>query len=276
METYARAAMQEWMDKVRHRTEQDFVPWYCNYWTQQWLDVKAAWYQANHAEGGSTPAEQLAAYLEEQYEALVLEPVREEIDPDKVMDEAASAYVDTLRDDIQGLHDQYRLPPAQLHERLDHIPAIVPDTDRGKGTSLYQLLQSRDITRVPAYMVLVGSIRSAGGTVSFKPLNDRFVLVASSIAEKAQRRLAGRGAATAASAALGGVGMVLGIGVTMWSALEHAKALPALETEIRQQLRAGLDSVWSEASADLDNTVLGPVHHISSNIEVGLLFPQVD
>jgi hypothetical protein len=60
------------------------------------------------------------------------------------------------------------------------------------------------------------------------------------------------------------------------AALEHAKALPALETEIRQQLRSGLDFVWSEASADLDNTVLGPVHHISSNIEVGLLFPQVD
>ncbi len=75
----------------------------------------------------------------------------------------------------------------------------------------------------------------------------------------------------AASAALGGVGILLGMGVTAWGAIEHSRDRPAMEAEIRQELRSGLDAMWNDVLANFDDTVMGAVHHISSEIDVRLL-----
>lgn len=270
----ARSAMQQWVENVRHGAETEFVPWYCSYWTQQWLGIKAAWYQGDHSNGGPPAVEQLAAYLQEQFGERVVEPARERIDPAKVMDEAASVYVRALRNHIRHLQDRYRIPEDQLRARFERIPAIVGQSGSRQGASLYQVLQADDITKDSAYSAYASAIRGTGPLVSFGPLTERFSLVAAPIVDKAAGRLAGRGAATAASAALGGVGILLGIGVSMWSAIDYDNARPAVEAEIRQQLTAGLDSVWNDTLANLDHTVLGPVHHMSTNIAVGLIFPQ--
>jgi hypothetical protein len=275
-EAYARTAMEEWIDKVRQRTEAEFVSWYGAYWTRQWLDLKAAWYAANGSEAGATTAERLAAYLRVQYGARVLDPVRREIDPDKVVDDAASVYVHALRDELQRLPDRYHVPPDELHQRLDQIPAIVPPSDPRQNVSLYQLMQASDITQTLAYAALVAPIRSAGGVIALQPLWDRLDTVAAAIADEAGGKLAVRGTATAASAMLGGVGILLGMGITAWQAAEHSSAQPGLEAELRQQLGLGLDAVWSDALANLDTTVLVAVHHMSSNIDISLLRPQTD
>jgi hypothetical protein len=269
-EAYARTAMEEWIDEVRQRTESDFVPWYCGYWTQQWLGLKAGWYAANRSEGRATTAAQLAAYLQAQYDARVLEPVRRETDPDEIMDDATAAYVLALRDELQGLPERFHVSPDELDERLDRIPAIVPTRDPRQGVSLHQLMAAGDITQVPAYLALVAPVRAAGGAISLQPLRDGLESVAAGIADGSLGKLAARGTATAASAALGPPGILLGAGITAWGAIEHSRDRPALEAELRQVLDAGLDAVWTAALANLDSTVLAPVRHISSTIDVSL------
>jgi hypothetical protein len=37
---YARRSMRVWKEQVQQRTENDFIPWFTGYWTQQWLTLR--------------------------------------------------------------------------------------------------------------------------------------------------------------------------------------------------------------------------------------------
>lgn len=47
---YVRGSMENWRGRVSQRTETDFIPWFTDYWTQQWLAIKLAWYNLNAGE----------------------------------------------------------------------------------------------------------------------------------------------------------------------------------------------------------------------------------
>jgi hypothetical protein len=273
-EAYAQGAMAGWMDAVRQRTEADFVPWFCGYWTQQWLGLKAGWYAANRSDGDGSAAEQLAAYLQAQYAARVLEPVGREIDPGRITDDTTAAYVGALRDALEGVPNRFRVPRDALDARLERIPAIAPAGDPRQGVSLRQLMVADDVAQLPAYVALVTPLRGTGGGIGFQPVHDGLAGMATGLADGSLGKLAARGTATAASAALGPPGILIGAGITAWGAIEHSRSRPALEAELREALRVGLDAVWIEALAHLEDTVLAPVRHISSTIDVNLLSLQ--
>jgi hypothetical protein len=272
---YARTTMEEWINKVRQRTEEGFIPWYSGYWTQQWLALKVARYQSHSSDGAATAAEQLAAYLQQQYYARVLEPVRREIDPDKMVDQATSVYVRVLGDEIQAIPDRYHVPLNEFHKRLDEIPAIALSTVPQQTASLYQLLQADDITQMPAYRVLVAQLLSAGGGISPRPSRGKLDPLAKSVANKLVRQLAARGMATAAAAAVGPVGILVGIGITAWGAVEHSKQRPALEAQLRESLSSALDEMWTSCLENFDSGVMGAVHHISGQVDMSLLTPEI-
>ena len=41
---YARGAMEYWRTRVYELTEENFIPWFSSYWTQEWLSMKVSWY----------------------------------------------------------------------------------------------------------------------------------------------------------------------------------------------------------------------------------------
>ena len=121
---YARGFMDSWRGRVHERTEADFIPWFTGYWTQQWLAIKMAWYKLSTGEGPDPAVQRLAAYLQEQYDERVLEPVAREIDPDAVRGEATMLYIQILGEQLPVIQRRYDVPQAQFDRRLRNIPAI--------------------------------------------------------------------------------------------------------------------------------------------------------
>lgn len=261
---------------MRQRTEEDFIPWYAGYWTQQWLALKVVWYQSQHSVGAVTAAEQLAAYLQQQYYSRVLEPVGREIDPDKIVDHVTSIYLHDLRDELHGIPDRYHVPLDEFHKRLNEIPAIALPTVPQQTASLYQLIQADDVTGMPAYRALVAQIQTAGGGISSRPSRGQLDALARSVANKRVGQLAARGTATAVAAAVGPVGIVLGMGVTAWGAIEHSKERPALETQLRESLNSALEEMWHKLLENFESGVMGTVHHISGQIDIRLLTSEIE
>lgn len=262
-ENYARGSMEAWRSRVRQRSEEDFIPWYTSYWTQQWLSIKVAWYKLGDGEGDNAAVRRLAAYLQDQYHERVLAPVAEEIDPEAIRRQTTALYARLLGEQIPGIRLRYGVPARQFERRLKAIRAIAP----APSASLYELVHARPLDSLAAYAALLARIKQAGGGVGAGPADATISPVAERTAEKLLARLAVSGGASAAAAALGGVaGMVLSLGATGIGAIAHAKERPELEAQLRQMLDAALDEMWHILIDDPSSSVLAGVHHISGEI----------
>jgi hypothetical protein len=271
---YARVAMDEWLWRVRQRTEAVFIPWYSGYWTQQWIAIKVSWYQLQGSEGEAEPEERLVSYLQEQFYTQVLEPVSSFVDPYTVMEHATVSYLRELKDALDPLPARYRIPVAAFNQHLEAIPAIAGTEVPLQDASLYEVLQAADLSDVAGYEALLAQIAAVNGSDTPAPSADRLQVVARRAVNKLLGTLTVRGGATAASTIVGGFwGMLISTGSAVWGAVEYENDKPAMEAQLRENLGAALGVMWQDLMEDEHAGVMAMVHHMSTQIEAAVFQP---
>ena len=270
-EAHARVSMDEWRERVRLRTEDVFIPWYSDYWTQQWIAARVAWYKLQYTEGEVTPEERLVGYLQEQFYTQVLKPVSDFIDPNDVMNDTTGIYLLELKYRLDPLPPAYGIPVDAFKRHLDSIPAIVVPP---REASLDAVLQTGDLYGLPAYAALLKQLDSGDDTPGPQPSQDRLYAVARSAVTRLVESLAVRGGAAAASTIVNGVwGGLISLGAGVWGVLEHDQEKPLIEAQLRENLDAALEVMWQELVEDQQGGVAAVVHHINQNIENALTPP---
>ena len=268
---YARREMESWRNRVKARTEGDFIPWFTGYWTQQWLAIKVAWYKLGAEEGTDPAVDRLAVYLQEQYDERVLEPVAREIDPDAVRGEATTLYIQIVGEQLPVIQRRYRVPQAQFDRRLRNIPAIALPPPPAHSASLYQIVHAAPIERLPAYVALIARFSKAAGGAGGGAPEARISPVAQRASENMVARLGPAVGASAAAAAVGGVaGMAISLGAAGFGAIAHEKERPEIEAQLRESLDAALGDMWQSLMEDPASGVMAGVHHISGQIDGAL------
>ena len=53
--------MDYWRTRVYQLTEENFIPWFSSYWTQEWLSMKVSWYTISAKGEQDASAKRLAA-----------------------------------------------------------------------------------------------------------------------------------------------------------------------------------------------------------------------
>jgi len=273
-EAYARVSMDDWRLRVRQRTEDVFIPWYVSYWTQQWLATRVAWYKLQYTEGEVTPEERLVSYLQQQFHEQVLEPVSGFVDPRVVMEEATAGYLRELKDSLEPLPVEHRIPVALFNQHLESIPAIVVLAVPLQDASLYEVLQAADLSALPAYETLLKQIAALNGGIGPTASADGLDRVAGRAVAELLEPMALRGGATAAAAIVGGFwGVMISAGAAAWSVTEHDQDRPMMEAQLRGNLDAMLDVMWRELVEDTRAGVTAVVQHMSTQIEQAVFQP---
>lgn len=263
--SYAENAMDRWRGLVHDLTEEDFIPWFTGYWTQQWLAVKVAWYKLG--DGVDPAVERLAQYLREQYHERVLGPVAEEVNPDTVRVQATTLYVQRLGQNLRDVPQRNGVPPDQFEQRLAGIPAIALSSPE-QSASLFQLVRADAVSDLPAYAALLERIGKAAGGEGTVPSGERISPVAWRASEKLGGRIAASSGASAAAAAVGGVaGLVISLGAVGFGAIAHANDRPEMEAQVRESLDAAADEMWLVLTKDPVVGVLSGVNHIAGQVE---------
>lgn len=272
---FARGSMESWRDRLRQRTEGDFIPWYTSYLTQQWLAIKVVWYKLGSDDDKTSLAvNRLAAYLQEQYQNRVLNPVTREIDPDRVREQATRLYLQLLGAQLQALPLRYGVPVDQFDRRLKGIPAIALAPPPAHSASLHEIVHADQMARLPACVALNDQIHKAAGSAAAGPLNSRISPMAKQASEKLMAKLATSGGASAAAAVVGGVaGIVISLGAAGWSAMAHENERLAMEAQLRESLNVSLDDMWLVLMENPATGVMAGVYHISAQIEGALAGP---
>lgn len=271
-EDYAQNAMQNWMDLVYQRTDNDFIPWFSSYWTQEWLGVRVAFYKLG-AKQDDEAATRLANYLQGQYRKRVLDAVARQMDPDSIMQASTGYYLQELANQVKAMPDRYGIAQGDFDRRLQDIPAIVLGPPEARNASLFQLLQARSPQAVPAYTALLEHVRQAGKAGTSVEAPDAGM---AAVAKQTSERLVGEmtvgGAASAVASAVGKVaGAMISLGSLGFSVMSRDKARPEMEVQLRNSVNAAFDEQWLKLMRDPDNGVLAGVRYLSIQVEGNLL-----
>lgn len=268
---YARGSMDHWRVRVYERTEENFIPWFDNYWTQEWLSIKVSWYALSAGNNPDPSAARLTAYLQEQYHERVLAPVALEIDPDAIMGQATEFYVQMLGQRLQTIAQRYRVSPAQLDQRLNGIPAISLAPPPANNASLYQTLHAAPLAKLPAYVALINHIHTAGGAVGVGSVNAGISSVAKSTSDKLESQFPSRGIAGAVAAGVGRVaGAMISLGVAGVRAITQEIERPDTHVHVRTKLGAAFDKEWLQLMTNPTTGVMAGVNYLSGQIEGSL------
>jgi hypothetical protein len=260
--------MDYWRLRIYQQTESTFIPWYSGYWTQQWLSAKVAWYNVREVGETLPTVNRLTAYLEEQYQEQVLAPVAEEISPSAIQKKATKLYVKQLGMEIKTIVQRREVPQEQLDERLKGIPAIaLAPSEKHKQASLYELIQAKKLTKLPAYKALnqqILTLSAQNASSSSTGISG----LARSESERLETQLAARGAASTISAVVGRVAsMILSVGATTYGVVAHQFDKPEIEAQLRATMNKAFDEDWQVLMNNPHTGVMAEVNHLSSQIE---------
>ena len=272
-EDQARQAMEAWMARVRERTESEFIPWYTNYWTQQWIGLKAGWYEMNRDDEEAQVEDYLVVYLQTRYHELVLEPAGVESDPQTISRQAASSYVRLLAEQLARLPKTHEVSRRSLQRKLQHIPLIAVRDTQAADVTLSTLLERDRLDGIAAYDGLfdIGAPKDEGAALD----DERLRGVAQDSVARMVAELPVRGGGSAAAMIVGeAIGLIISAGVAAWSALAHEQEKPEIESQLRQALEAGMEKMWHILMEDPELGVLYPVRRMSTQLEAAL-FPAI-
>ena len=268
---YAHGAMDYWRTRVYELTEQNFIPWFSSYWTQEWLSMKVSWYTISAKGEQDASEKRLAAYLLEQYQEKVLAPVAVEIDPDAILSLAAAFYVDILKEELQKISQRHGVPMAQLNGRIQKIPAIALGPPPARDASLYQIVHTEQLNSLPAYAALVDKIHKAGGDKGVGSTDTAMAPVARRASQRMEAEMAPRGAASAVAAAAGKLaGGLITVGVAGVRALIQAADRPDSEALIRSSLGNTFDKAWVKLVQNPTTGVMAGTLYMAAKIEGNL------
>lgn len=268
---YAEEAMQRWMDLVYQRTDSQFIPWFSSYWTQQWLSMKVAWYKLGSKGDLDPTVDRLAGYLQEQYRKQVLVPVAREIDPDAVMQQATLHYVKLLAVAVQEIPQRRGVPKKALDEHLMGIPAIVLGPPASRNASLYEVLNAKDVSTLPAFAALMQEIRTAAGRAGAGTRVNGVSPVAQRTSAKLVNELKNRSIAGVVAGAAGKVaGSVISVAFTLFSMASNDNERPEVETQLRKEINAAFDEQWLALMRDPQGGVMAGVDHLGGQVQGNL------
>jgi hypothetical protein len=268
---YSRGAMDYWRTRVYQLTEENFIPWFSSYWTQEWLSMKVSWYTISAKGEQDASAKRLAEYLLEQYQQRVLAPVAVEIDPDAILGQAMAFYVDILQEELQKISKRHGIPMAQLNGRIQKIPAIALGPPPARNASLYQIVHTDPLNSLPAYAALIDKIHKAGGDKGVGSTDTAMAPVAKRASQRMEAEMAPRGAASAVAAAAGKLaGGLITVGVAGIRALIQAADRPDSEALIRSSLGNTFDKAWLKLVQNPTTGVMAGTLYMAGQIEGNL------
>lgn len=234
-ETFAAEKIDEWLDDLMVRVDNDFLEWYFNYWTQQLLGIEGLWqYGVNSFFAGQpTAAEKLTEEIQEEFAKRVLRPQIAELVLLRIVRESATHYIEELRNNLAVVPGTYKIPHADWDRYLEGIALTTSGTDGNRETNI--TLKALTLTTAGGTVLLVGKMNLLVGKLSGKIMAKSAGKAAAQIAAKTGAKVAAKGGGKL-------LGPIVGIGVIVWDVWDHN----ATENENRPILRQSIADYFTE------------------------------
>lgn len=228
-EEFAQQRVDQWIAANMERVDEEFLPWYFNYWTQQELGLKSLLYQVVHWVDSGTPtvAERITQRVQEEFAARVLRPQVAQMELERLVKDTVALYSETVRSGLDVVAGRYDIHPAEWDRYIKDVAVMVRHAESGRSVSLS--LKAMTAVAAGGAVVLYRLLRPAISRLTAR--------LSARMAGRAATKMASKTGAQAA-ARVGGrfAGALIAVGVIIWDVWDHYNTKKQAQPVLRKNI----------------------------------------
>ncbi len=248
-EEYASQELNEWIEQLMERVDNDFLNWYFNYFTQLKLGVKGIYIDLSsfisnrlnqkNSTSGKQKAEKLTEDFQTEFAFRVLKPEIAQLKLERFTRETIKTYVSELSVQLGGIKSKYNIPQADWEKYIGGISITIFDST-GNSQDLSLRLLSRGTGYIVALPLTKVTVKLASGLVT-KFSEKIAVKGTTKIATKLSTKAASKVATKVSVPTLSTIGLELvdplaALGILAWDIWDHYHTVNVEKPIIRQAI----------------------------------------
>jgi len=254
-ENYASLCLQEWVDSLMVRVDNNFLDWYFGYFTQQMIGLKALVHGAVHLvfESQPTASEKLTKEFQEEFGTRVLRKEIAQMELERITGDIIQYYSEELKKNVNAIPSRYQIPQGEWDRYVEDISVIVGSTEANRNVSL------------SLKTIVAGGI---GGTLLTAKLLGKITMAGAKVAGKAGANIASKTGAKVA-AKIGGkmLGVYVGAGIIAWDLWDHYSTSHTNKPILRRNIFDYLQEVKHSLMYDSESGIITALNDIENNLK---------
>jgi len=265
---YADEQLQLWVDDLATRIDPYFLDWYFGYFNQKSIEYKGFFtaikggilklLKFTDKDVNEQIAEEITGDFQTEFAKRVLRPQIAQLQIERITDKIVRHYLDQVRNNVNNIAIQYKIPQADWNNYLNDIAVSIYDTEG-------------NISNTP-FKVFTG----ASAYVAFKPL---IVKLIPTVSSKMTAKLAGKAGAKVATKTGGVLAGKIGgafldatvaVGIILWDVwdINHTAQIerPILKANLIDYLQEVKDSLLNNPQTGMMNIVKQMESAIASSL----------
>jgi hypothetical protein len=271
-DVYAGEKLETWLQELEKRIDEDFLPWYFDYWQQQWLGLKALGYRLEETEvvkkvlgEEASAAERISREIQEEFAARVLQPQIAQMRVERIGDETVEVFLSQLRKSLKIIPAKYRIPRPVWERHLEDIALLTSGVEGNRRIS------------IPLKAITVSGVAvTAEVAKALKPAIERIgskmaAKAAAREAEEAALKVSGQAGAKVA-AKFGGrwLGPIILLAAIAWDLWDHHHTVEVERPILRKSLVEYLGEMKHSLLYEPETGLMSVIHSLELNVVASL------
>ncbi len=262
-ESFASKQLDEWVDELINRVDDNFLDWYFNYFNQKKLEFSAPfvwlssavshWTNTNNPPPGQAVAEKLTEDFQTEFAKRVLRPQIAQLELEKITRDTINLFVAALDDNISNIQSSYKIPQGQWERYLGDIAVTINDTEGNiSNLSLKVLTGGSTYLFTKAMIPVMAKVGSK---------------VAVAFAGKAGAKMAAKtGGVVAAKIGVQFLDPIVGIGIIAWDLWDHNHTVAVEKPILRDAIHEYLKQVKYSLLDNPENGIMAAINQVETGI----------
>ena len=256
--------LDRWISKLMTRVDNDFLPWYYDYFNQKgrelnvvWTGLSSSvlhWIDTNRPTGKQAIAEKLTQDFQLEFANRVLRPQIAQLELERIAQNTVNLYADRIVQNLGNVKASYQIPQGDWERYINDIAITVLGTE-GNPTGKIQ----RDLLIGTTGFILAKAMLPTIGKISSK--------VVVSLASKTGAKMAAKtGTLVAGKLGVQLIDPIAAVGIIAWDVWDHHHMVSVEKPVLRKALYDYLEQVKFSLLDNHQNSIMSSIYQVEDKI----------
>lgn len=262
-ESFASESLDEWVDQLMLRVDNNFLNWYFDYFNQKKMEFSTpfVWLSSaavNRINKTNPPpsqvvAEKLTENFQTEFAKRVLRPKIAQLELERITRNTINLYISELANNISNIQSNYKIPQGQWERYLSDVAITISDTEGNiSNISLKLLAGGSTILLAKTMIPLVTNIGSK---------------VAVSFAGKATAKMAAKtGSVVAGKLGVQLIDPIVAVGIIIWDVWDYKHTVKIERPVLREAILDYLSEVKASLLDNHENSIMAAIYQLEEGI----------
>jgi len=273
-ELAASQKLDEWMEELMTRVDNDFLPWYFNYFNQLYLGAKGIALDVSglitqklnfgHDNWQIKKAEILTEEFQRQFTKRVFKPEIAQLKLERFTRETVNVYIEQLTEQLAGIQSEYKIPQPQWERYLQGISTTIKDSGGSEEN-----LSSRVLSRGGGYLIALPLTKTTiklGTGLATKFAEKAAVKTTGKMITKISTKTAAKVASEFSAIGLQLIDPLAALGILAWDIWDHYQTVAVEKPKMREAIVEYLQEIKQALLYNNDNSIMSAVYGFEAKI----------